>query len=100
MMVVDLMDFDRNNRRDIRSNETLMQSTVILASREYKLVGSAYFGHSHYCTHCSKHPDNIIYENDGMIQDGKDRATFLTSMLHLSISILILKKELHLTPPV
>ena len=78
MVVVEpLLNFHRQNRRHIRRTETPINSTVILGNRDYKLVGAAYYGNSHYCS-LIIHP---IYENDGMILDGIDRATRrLTSM--------------------
>jgi len=80
MIFVELLNFHRQNRRHIRRTETPINSTVILGNREYKLVGAAYYGNSHYCS-LIIHPDTTIYENDGMILDGIDRATRrLTSM--------------------
>ncbi len=79
MIVVELLNFHRQNRRHIRRTETPINSTVILGNRQYKLVGAAYFGNSHYAS-LRIHTDNTIYENDGMILNGKDRATHLTSM--------------------
>ena len=68
MIVVEQLNFHRQNRRHIRRTETPINSTVILGNREYKLVGAAYFGNSHYCS-LRIHPDNTIYENDGLIED-------------------------------
>ncbi len=79
MIFVELLNFHRQNRRHIRRTNTPINSTVILGNREYKLVGAAYFGNSHYCS-LRIYPDNTIYENDGLIKDGEDRATRLTSM--------------------
>ena len=79
ILVIELKTFHANNRRDIRRSEIPIKSTVILGNREYKLVGAAYFGNSHYCS-LRIHPDSTIYENDGLIKDGVDRATRLTSM--------------------
>ena len=48
-------------------------------SRKKKKRKDDYFGNSHYCS-LRIYPDNTIYENDGLIKDGEDRATRLTSM--------------------
>ncbi len=48
IIVIELKTFHANNRRDIRRSEIPIKSTVILGNREYKLVGAAYFGNSHY----------------------------------------------------
>ena len=79
MIVVELLNFHRQNQIHIRRTKTPINSTVILGNREYKLVGAAYFGNSHYCS-LRIHTDNRIYENNGMIKDGEDRVTRLTSM--------------------
>ncbi len=79
IIVIELKTFHANNRRDITRNKIPIKSTVILGNGEYKLVGAAYFGNSHYAS-LRIHTDNTIYENDGMILNGIDRATRLTSM--------------------
>jgi hypothetical protein len=50
LVVVELLNFHRQNRRHIRRTETPINSTVILGNREYKQVGAAYYG-----THTSAH---------------------------------------------
>jgi hypothetical protein len=80
ILVIELKTFHANNRRDITRNKIPIKSTVILGNRDYKLIGAAYYGNSHYASLRIHSTDNTIYENDGMIKDGIDRATRLTSM--------------------